>query len=88
MRNIAVVDAPSSLGLRPQAPGTVPGCYQPAGALREQRIVQRLGALEGGVVRSPRCVGLDVTVYDPDLNPDGTAGVLHADLLVAAFAEV
>lgn len=88
MRNIAVVDTPCNLGLRPPAPGTVPGCSQPAGELREQRIVQRLGALEGGVVRSPRCVGLSVTVCGPDLDPDGTAGALLADLLVAAFAEV
>lgn len=54
MRNIVVVDAPSNLGLRRPAPGTVPGCYKLAGALREQRIVQRLGALEGGVVVPPR----------------------------------
>ncbi|MET7847024.1 arginase family protein [Streptomyces avermitilis] len=54
MRSIVVLDAPSNLGLRPPAPGTVPGCYKLAGALREQRIVQRLGALEGGVVVPPR----------------------------------
>ncbi|MEU6144928.1 arginase family protein [Streptomyces sp. NPDC047081] len=54
MRNFVVLDAPSNLGLRPPAPGTVPGCYKLAGALREQRIVQRLGALEGGVVVPPR----------------------------------
>ncbi|MGW0822644.1 arginase family protein [Streptomyces sp. NPDC002845] len=54
MRNVVVVDAPSNLGLRPPAPGTVPGCYKLAGALREQRIVRRLGALEGGVVVPPR----------------------------------
>ncbi len=54
MRNIVVLDAPSNLGLRPPTPGTVPGCYKLAGALREQRIVQRLGALEGGVVVPPR----------------------------------
>ncbi|MFI6288957.1 arginase family protein [Streptomyces sp. NPDC051018] len=54
MRNIVVVDAPSNLGLRPPAPGTVPGCYKLAGALREQGIVQRLGAAEGGVVVPPR----------------------------------
>ncbi|MER5471870.1 arginase family protein [Streptomyces sp. NPDC002685] len=54
MRNIVVLDAPSNLGLRPPVPGTVPGCYKLAGALREQRIVQRLGALEGGVVVPPR----------------------------------
>ncbi|WP_371575202.1 arginase family protein [Streptomyces sp. NBC_01314] len=54
MRNIVVVDAPSNLGLRPPAPGTVPGCHKLAGALREQGIVRRLGALEGGVVVPPR----------------------------------
>ncbi|MFJ9031337.1 arginase family protein [Streptomyces sp. NPDC102274] len=54
MRNIVVIDAPSNLGLRPPAPGVVPGCYKLAGALREQRIVQRLGAFEGGVVVPPR----------------------------------
>ncbi|CAL9632591.1 Arginase [Streptomyces sp. enrichment culture] len=54
MRSIVVVDAPSNLGLRPPAPGTVPGCHKLAGALREQRIVQRLKATEGGVVVPPR----------------------------------
>ena len=54
MRKIVVIDAPSNLGLRPPAPGTVPGCYKLAGALREQRIVRRLGAAEGGVVVPPR----------------------------------
>ncbi|MFF4488934.1 arginase family protein [Streptomyces sp. NPDC001544] len=54
MRNIVVLDAPSNLGLRPPAPGTVPGCYKLAGALREQGILQRLGAAEGGVVVPPR----------------------------------
>ncbi|MFF8633172.1 arginase family protein [Streptomyces pilosus] len=54
MRNIVVVDAPSNLGLRPPAPGTVPGCHKLAGALREQRILQRLNAVEGGVVVPPR----------------------------------
>jgi arginase len=54
MRNLVVLDAPSNLGLRPPAPGTVPGCYKLAGALREQRIVQRLRAMEGGVVVPPR----------------------------------
>lgn len=54
MRNIVVIDAPSNLGLRPPSPGTVPGCYKLAGALREQGIVRRLGASEGGVVVPPR----------------------------------
>ncbi|MFE3742614.1 arginase family protein [Streptomyces sp. NPDC059134] len=54
MRNFVVIDAPSNLGLRPPAPGTVPGCCKLAGALRERRLVQRLGAAEGGVVVPPR----------------------------------
>ena len=54
MRRLVVIDAPSNLGLRPPAEGTVPGCYKLAGALREQRLVQRLGAYEGGVVVPPR----------------------------------
>ncbi|GAA2438273.1 hypothetical protein GCM10010388_28690 [Streptomyces mauvecolor] len=94
-----VIDAPSSLGLRPPAPGTVPGCYKLAGAMRERGIVRRLGAYEGGLlpdelgpllrelVQSERCVGFNLTIYDPDLDPDGTAGALLADLVVGAFAQ-
>ncbi|WP_411137816.1 arginase family protein [Streptomyces sp. C10] len=54
MRRTVLIDAPSNLGLRPPAPGTVPGCYKLAGALREQGLLRRLGALEGGVVVPPR----------------------------------
>ncbi|MFE2009028.1 arginase family protein [Streptomyces sp. NPDC059491] len=54
MRSTVIIDAPSNLGLRPPAPGTVPGCYKLAGALRENGIVRRLGAVEGGVVVPPR----------------------------------
>ena len=45
-RIIAVLDAPSNLGLRPPRPGVEPGCKKLAGALREQGIVQRLGACD------------------------------------------
>lgn len=38
------------------------------------------------LVSSPRCVGLNVTIYDPDLDADGTAGALLADLVVGALA--
>ena len=44
-------------------------------------------ALLRPLVRSPRCVGLNVTIYDPDLDPDGTAGDILTDVVVAAFAE-
>ncbi|REK86758.1 arginase family protein [Streptomyces inhibens] len=54
MRRTVLIDAPSNLGLRPPVPGAVPGCYKLAGALREQGLLRRLGALEGGVVVPPR----------------------------------
>jgi arginase len=52
--SIVVVDAPSNLGLRPPRPGTVPGCYKLAGALRDQGLLARLGAEDAGVVTPPR----------------------------------
>jgi arginase len=54
VRKTALLDAPSNLGLRPPAPGTIPGCYKLAGALRDQRLLARLSASEGGVVVPPR----------------------------------
>lgn len=51
---IIVLDAPSNLGLRPPAPGAVPGVYKLAGALRDKRLLERLGAVDGGVVVPPR----------------------------------
>ncbi|GAB2918079.1 hypothetical protein GCM10027075_17610 [Streptomyces heilongjiangensis] len=45
-----------------------------------------LTALLGPLVTSPHCVGLNVTIYDPDLDPDGTAGALLTDIVVSAFA--
>ena len=64
-----MVDAPSNLGLRPPSPGTVPGCYKLAGALRDQRLLARLGAEDGGVVTPPR--------YDRGDWAEGD-GVFHA----------
>lgn len=74
MRPIVVLDAPSNLGLRPPAPGLVPGCYKLAGALRDQRLLDRLGAGDAGVVVPPR---YDVRGWKPG---DGVmnAGALHA----------
>ncbi|MFF5449557.1 arginase family protein [Streptomyces sp. NPDC012888] len=74
MRNLVLVDAPSNLGLRPPAPGTVPGVYKLAGALREQGLLGRLGAREGGVVVPPR--------YDRGGWKEGD-GVFHAGPLAA-----
>ncbi len=71
-RRIVVLDAPSNLGLRPPAPGVVPGVYKLAGALRDQGIVARLGAADSGVVTPPR--------YLPDA--DGRT-VRNGDAIVA-----
>ena len=53
-RSIAVLDAPSNLGLRPLHTGVVPGVYKLGWAFREQGIVARLGARDAGVVIPPR----------------------------------
>ncbi|OEJ34451.1 arginase family protein [Streptomyces subrutilus] len=74
MRSLVLLDAPSNLGLRPPAPGTVPGVYKLAGALRDQGLLARLGAREGGVVVPPR--------YDRGDWKEGD-GVFHADALAA-----
>lgn len=74
MRSLVLLDAPSNLGLRPPAPGTVPGVYKLAGALREQDLLARLGAREGGVVVPPR--------YDRGDWREGD-GVFHAEAIAA-----
>jgi arginase len=53
-RRIAVLDAPSNLGLRPPAPLTVPGCYKLAGALRDQGLLRSLDAEDAGYLVPPR----------------------------------
>jgi arginase len=53
-RPLAVLDAPSNLGLRPPGPGLVPGVHKLAGALRDQGLVRRLAAGDAGVVVAPR----------------------------------
>lgn len=65
-------------------PSVMPAVDSPdPGGLLAEELVRMLRPL----LRSERCAGLDVTVYDPDLDPDGAAGRLLADLVVAAFAE-
>jgi arginase len=50
-------------------------------------VPEELVALLRPLLASPHCVGLNVTIYDPDLDPDGTAAALLTDAVVAAFAE-
>jgi arginase len=56
-RKLAVLDAPSNLGLRPPSPSTVPGCAKAPGALRDQGLLSRLEARDAGCLTPPR--------YDP-----------------------
>src|SRR2546421_2068313 len=53
-RQVALIDAPSNLGLRPPAEGVSPGVYKLAGALRDNRLLDGLRAFDGGVVVAPR----------------------------------
>ncbi|WP_436535450.1 arginase family protein [Actinoplanes sp. HUAS TT8] len=74
MRSITALDAPSNLGLRAPAPGLVPGCYKLAGALRDQGLLRRLGARDGGVVVPPRYDIRDWKPGDGVLNAAALAG--------------
>ena len=54
MRRIAVLDAPTNLGLRPPTPTSVPGCAKAPGALRDQGLLGRLRARDAGCLTPPR----------------------------------
>ncbi|HET9518079.1 MAG TPA: arginase family protein, partial [Actinoplanes sp.] len=76
MRRIAVLDAPSNLGLRPPTATSVPGCAKAPGALRDRGLLTRLGARDAGCLTPPR--------FDPgDWRPGD--GVCHA-VSIAAYA--
>ena len=45
-----------------------------------------LEALLGGLADSRRCVGVDITIFDPDLDPDGLLAHELTDTLVAGLA--
>ena len=51
---ISIVDAPTNLGLRPPAPGVVPGCAKAPAALREAGLLNRLAAADAGGIVAPR----------------------------------
>lgn len=74
MRRIAVLDAPSNLGLRPPTETSVPGCAKAPGALRDHGLIARLHARDAGCLTPPR--------YDPgDWRPGD--GVCHAPEIAA-----
>ncbi len=59
---IAVIDAPSNLGLRPPKPNVEPGVKHLASALRKAGLIERLGARDAGRVDAPP--------YEPGPNAD------------------
>ena len=74
MRRIAILDAPSNLGLRPPTETSVPGCAKAPGALRDHGLLRRLQARDAGCLTPPR--------YDPgDWRPGD--GVCHAPEIAA-----
>lgn len=68
-RRIAVLDAPTNLGLRPPTATSVPGCGKAPGALRDQGLLGRLRARDAGCLTPSR--------YDPGGWRPGD-GVCHA----------
>ncbi|GAB2573433.1 hypothetical protein Aab01nite_19950 [Paractinoplanes abujensis] len=74
MRRIAVLDAPSNLGLRPPTATSVPGCAKAPGALRDHGLISKLDARDAGCLTPPR--------YDAgDWRPGD--GVAHAAQIAA-----
>jgi arginase len=74
VRRIAVLDAPSNLGLRPPTVSSVPGCAKAPGALRDHGLITGLHARDAGCLTPPR--------YDPgDWRPGD--GVCHAAEIAA-----
>ncbi len=46
----------------------------------------QLQALLRPLLASPRCIGIDIGIYDPDLDPDGSYAAELTDTLVASFS--
>jgi arginase len=61
-RVVAVLDAPSNLGLRPPRPGAEPGAAKLAAALRSRRLLERLQAEDAGHIVAP--------AYSPEPEPE------------------
>jgi arginase len=53
-RKIALLDAPSNLGLRPPEKGAPPGCYKAPFAVRDRGLLKRLKAEDAGALVPPR----------------------------------
>ncbi|MDM4720489.1 arginase family protein [Micromonospora sp. WMMA1363] len=74
MRRIAVLDAPTNLGLRPPTPTSVPGCAKAPGALRDHGLLGRLRARDAGCMTPPRYDSGDWRPGDGVCHAPGIAG--------------
>lgn len=74
-RQIAVLDAPSNLGLMPPSPGRQPGVRWLPSALRRRDLIPRIAAVDAG--------GVTAAAYDPAIDP--TSGVRNSQA-IASFA--
>jgi hypothetical protein len=101
-RPIAIVGAPSSIGIRPYDTGEARRLDRAPGLLRQRQLVERPAADSpepGGptahdivgllrpLVRHPRALGLELTIYDPALDADGSRAARLVTLLEALLAD-
>ncbi len=70
---IAVLDAPSNLGLMPPAPGSEPGVRRLPDALRARHLIPLIGAIDAGRVPPP--------AYDASV--DAQSGVRNATMIAS-----
>ena len=88
-KKVAILDAPSNLGLRPPHPGHLPGVWQLPTALRAKSLLEQLEAMEAGKVSPPEystepdiCTGfrngLKITAYSKTL-ADRVVSLLQDD---------
>ncbi len=82
-RRLAILDAPSNLGLKPPSPGKEPGVKAMAGALRAHGVVKRLQAEDAGIVVPP---GYSSTI-DPAVNVRNASGIRMYSLQLAERIE-
>src|SRR3984957_14468524 len=78
-RHLAVLDAPSNLGLKPPSPGKEPGVKNMPAALRAHGIVQRLRAEDAGAVVPPAYIG----AIDPETGVRNARQIRDYSLLLA-----
>ena len=86
---IALISAPTNLGLRPPQPGSVPGADKAPAALREAGLFDRLashGARDAGVVLAGRYVDDDGTRMPGHVRNEAALAA-HARLLGSRIAE-